>query len=152
MLVVLVVVAAVAAAGLGWMLFEAQWVDLRELDVPVEGLPAELDGFAVLHLSDFHLGTTRSTAARCARRSTGRPGASSTWWRSPATSSAAGAASGCSDAPWRDSTPGTGSTRSWGTTTSRRRATRSAAPPTSPPFGTTAPPCWSTAPRASRRG
>jgi predicted MPP superfamily phosphohydrolase len=57
MLVVLVVVAAVAAAGLGWMLFEAQWVELRELDVPVEGLPAELDGFAVLHLSDFHLGT-----------------------------------------------------------------------------------------------
>jgi predicted MPP superfamily phosphohydrolase len=58
MLVVAVTaVAAVAAAGLGWMLFEAQWVDLRELDVAVEGLPAELDGFAVLHLSDFHLGT-----------------------------------------------------------------------------------------------
>jgi uncharacterized protein len=57
MLVALAAVAAVAAAGLGWMLFEAQWVELRELDVPVDGLPAELDGFAVLHLSDFHLGT-----------------------------------------------------------------------------------------------
>ena len=57
MVAFLVTVAAVAAAGLGWMLFEAQWVELRELDVPVDGLPVELDGFAVLHLSDFHLGT-----------------------------------------------------------------------------------------------
>lgn len=57
MLVLLVAVAAVAAAGLAWMLFEAQWVELVELDVPVDGLPAELDGFAILHLSDFHLGT-----------------------------------------------------------------------------------------------
>ena len=57
MLALLVAVAAVAAAGLGWMLFEAQWVELRERDVPVDGLPPELDGFAVLHLSDFHLGT-----------------------------------------------------------------------------------------------
>jgi predicted MPP superfamily phosphohydrolase len=57
MLALPVAAAAVVAAGLGWMLFEAQWVELRELDVPVDGLPAELDGFAVLHLSDFHLGT-----------------------------------------------------------------------------------------------
>lgn len=57
MLVALLAVAAVAAAGLGWMLFEAQWVELHELDVPVDGLPAELDGFSILHLSDFHLGT-----------------------------------------------------------------------------------------------
>jgi uncharacterized protein len=58
MLVVAVTaVAAVAAAGLGWMLFEAQWVEFRELDVAVDGLPAALDGFTVLHLSDFHLGT-----------------------------------------------------------------------------------------------
>lgn len=49
--------AALAAAGLGWMLFEAQWVELREREVPIDGLPPELDGFAVLHLSDFHLGT-----------------------------------------------------------------------------------------------
>lgn len=49
--------AAVAAAGLAWMLFEAQWVELRERDAPIEGLPAELEGLAVLHLSDFHLGT-----------------------------------------------------------------------------------------------
>jgi predicted MPP superfamily phosphohydrolase len=46
-----------AAAGLAWSLFEAQWVELREIDVPISGLPEELDGFRILHLSDFHLGT-----------------------------------------------------------------------------------------------
>jgi predicted MPP superfamily phosphohydrolase len=56
-LVALVAVAAVAAAGLGWMLFEAQWVEVVTLDVAVDDLPAELDGFTILHLSDFHLGT-----------------------------------------------------------------------------------------------
>ncbi|MGH3023133.1 MAG: metallophosphoesterase [Gaiellaceae bacterium] len=49
--------AAVAVAGLGWMLFESQWVELREREVPIDGLPPALDGLAVLHLSDFHLGT-----------------------------------------------------------------------------------------------
>ena len=48
-----------AAAGIGtiWGLFEAQWVEFRAVDVPVEGLPPELDGFTILHLSDLHLGT-----------------------------------------------------------------------------------------------
>jgi uncharacterized protein len=55
--VLLVAVALVAVAGLGWMLFEAQWVELREQDVRIPSLPAELDGLTVLHLSDFHLGT-----------------------------------------------------------------------------------------------
>src|SRR5687767_10302407 len=45
---------AVAAA---WALFEAQWVELNEIDVPLAGLAPELDGFRILHLSDFHLGT-----------------------------------------------------------------------------------------------
>lgn len=49
--------ALVVAAGAGWALFESQWVELRERDVAIDGLPPELDGFAVLHLSDFHLGT-----------------------------------------------------------------------------------------------
>lgn len=50
-------VAAVgAAATLAWSLFESQWVDFVELNVPVPGLPPELDGFRILHLSDFHLG------------------------------------------------------------------------------------------------
>ena len=45
-----------AAAGLAWALFESQWVDVREVEVPLPGLPPELDGFRILHLSDFHLG------------------------------------------------------------------------------------------------
>lgn len=53
---VLGVAGAVAAAGLGWGSFEAGWVRLRELDVEVPGLPPELDGLRLAHLSDFHLG------------------------------------------------------------------------------------------------
>jgi hypothetical protein len=48
---------AATAVGLGWGLFEAQWVELNEVEVPLERLPPELDGFTILHLSDFHLGT-----------------------------------------------------------------------------------------------
>ena len=48
---------AAAAAGLAWALFEAQWVEFAERDVPIAGLPEELDGFTILHLSDLHLGT-----------------------------------------------------------------------------------------------
>jgi uncharacterized protein len=50
-------VAVVTAAGLAWGLFEAQWVELSEREAPVRGLPPALDGFRILHLSDFHLGT-----------------------------------------------------------------------------------------------
>jgi predicted MPP superfamily phosphohydrolase len=46
--------AAGAAAGWGW--FEAGWVRLRELELEVPGLPSELDGLRIVHLSDFHLG------------------------------------------------------------------------------------------------
>jgi predicted MPP superfamily phosphohydrolase len=48
-----------AAAGIGaaWGLFEAQWVELREVETRVHRLPQELDGVTILHLSDFHLGT-----------------------------------------------------------------------------------------------
>jgi predicted MPP superfamily phosphohydrolase len=45
-----------ALIGLGWGWFEAGWVRLRELDVEVPGLPVELDGLRIAHLSDFHLG------------------------------------------------------------------------------------------------
>ncbi|MBA2461722.1 MAG: metallophosphoesterase [Actinobacteria bacterium] len=38
----------------GW--FEAGWLRTRVLDVPVDGLPPELDGLRIAHLSDFHLG------------------------------------------------------------------------------------------------
>jgi uncharacterized protein len=50
-------IAVAAALGFGWALFEAQWVEFAELEVPIERLPRELDGFTILHLSDFHLGT-----------------------------------------------------------------------------------------------
>jgi uncharacterized protein len=47
---------ALAAAGLGWGWFEAGWVRLRVREVGLTGLPRELDGLRVAHLSDFHLG------------------------------------------------------------------------------------------------
>jgi predicted MPP superfamily phosphohydrolase len=46
----------IAAAGVGWGWFEAGWVRLRTLDVPLQGLPEELDGLRIVHLADFHLG------------------------------------------------------------------------------------------------
>jgi uncharacterized protein len=47
---------AFLGAALGWGLFEAGWPRLRELELSVPGLPRELDGLRVAHLSDFHLG------------------------------------------------------------------------------------------------
>lgn len=44
------------AAALVWGWFEAGWVRFRTVAVPLSGLPAELDGLRVVHLSDFHLG------------------------------------------------------------------------------------------------
>src|SRR3954447_25352229 len=48
-----------AALGLGaglWGHFEAGWVRLRSMHVAIPGLPPELDGLRIVHLSDFHLG------------------------------------------------------------------------------------------------
>jgi predicted MPP superfamily phosphohydrolase len=56
-----------AAAGAGWGFFEAGWVRLRTLDVPLPGLPAELEGLRIAHLSDFHLGVP-SRGGRAVRR------------------------------------------------------------------------------------
>jgi predicted MPP superfamily phosphohydrolase len=54
----------VGAAGLAWGHFEAGWVRLRELRVPLEGIPPALEGLRVAHLSDFHLGLpSRGTRA-----------------------------------------------------------------------------------------
>jgi predicted MPP superfamily phosphohydrolase len=58
---------AAAAAGLAWALFEAQWVEFVERDAPVEGLPSDLDGLRILHLSDFHLGTLSLNGRSLAR-------------------------------------------------------------------------------------
>jgi uncharacterized protein len=53
-----------AAGTLGWGCFEAGWVRLRTLEVPLARLPAELAGMRITHLSDFHLGVpSRGTRA-----------------------------------------------------------------------------------------
>jgi uncharacterized protein len=41
---------------MAWGLFEAGWVRLAEREVLLPGLPSELDGLRLTHLSDFHLG------------------------------------------------------------------------------------------------
>jgi uncharacterized protein len=51
----------------GWGLFEAAWPRLRVLDLPVPGLPRDLDGLRIVHLSDFHLGVW-SPGERAVRR------------------------------------------------------------------------------------
>ena len=53
---ILAALAVVAAAALAYGWFEAGWLRTRVLEVPVDGLPAELDGLRIAHLSDFHLG------------------------------------------------------------------------------------------------
>jgi predicted MPP superfamily phosphohydrolase len=47
---------AAGGAALGWGLLEAGWVRLRELELELSGLPPELDGLRIAHLSDFHFG------------------------------------------------------------------------------------------------
>jgi predicted MPP superfamily phosphohydrolase len=49
-------VAALAALTALYAWFEAGWVRLRVRELPVPGLPAELDGLRIAHLSDLHLG------------------------------------------------------------------------------------------------
>jgi uncharacterized protein len=49
-------VGVVALACLVWGWFEAGWVRLKTIEVEVPGLPPELDGLRIAHLSDFHLG------------------------------------------------------------------------------------------------
>jgi predicted MPP superfamily phosphohydrolase len=60
-------VGAIALAALAWAWYEAGWVRLRTLEVAVDGLPAELDGLRIVHLSDFHLGLP-SRGARAVER------------------------------------------------------------------------------------
>ncbi len=56
MLWVLLVLAIAALAAMAWAWFEAGWLRKRVLDVQLDGVPAELDGLRIAHLSDFHLG------------------------------------------------------------------------------------------------
>lgn len=56
-----------AGAALAWGTFEASWVRFRELEVRLPGLPAELDGLRIAHLSDFHLGIASPGVGAAAR-------------------------------------------------------------------------------------
>jgi predicted MPP superfamily phosphohydrolase len=47
---------SIFGGALAWGVFEAGWPRLCELEVEVPGLPRELDGLRIAHLSDFHLG------------------------------------------------------------------------------------------------
>jgi predicted MPP superfamily phosphohydrolase len=60
------VLALVGVAVAAWAWFEAGWLRTRVLDVRLEGVPAELDGLRIAHLSDFHLGVP-SRGARAVR-------------------------------------------------------------------------------------
>lgn len=48
--------ATMAAAGFSYMLFEAQWLRLRRRRLELPGLPPQLDGLKLLHISDLHAG------------------------------------------------------------------------------------------------
>lgn len=56
MVFLLLTIAVVALALLAYGLFEAGWLRTRVLEVPIPGLPEDLDGLRIAHLSDFHLG------------------------------------------------------------------------------------------------
>jgi predicted MPP superfamily phosphohydrolase len=49
-------VLAAGAAVAGWAWFEAGWLRRRVVEVRLDGVPAELDGVRIAHLSDLHLG------------------------------------------------------------------------------------------------
>jgi uncharacterized protein len=51
-----VAVGLVVVVALAWGWFEAGWLRRRVIEVELEGLPRELDGLRIAHLSDFHLG------------------------------------------------------------------------------------------------
>ena len=47
---------AAAALALAWGWFEAGWLRRRVVEVELTGVPPELDGLRIAHLSDLHLG------------------------------------------------------------------------------------------------
>jgi predicted MPP superfamily phosphohydrolase len=56
MLWIALLLVAIAIAIAAWGVFEAGWLRRRVVEVELEGLPPELDGLRIAHLSDFHLG------------------------------------------------------------------------------------------------
>src|SRR5216117_1767267 len=66
-MILLAVVLVLPLAALAWSWVEAGWVRFRTVDVRVPGLPPELEGLRIAHLSDFHLGLP-SRGARAVER------------------------------------------------------------------------------------
>ncbi len=56
MVIALAAAGAVGVLAAVWGWFEAGWLRTRVLEVEIAGLPRELDGLRIAHLSDFHLG------------------------------------------------------------------------------------------------
>lgn len=53
---IVLLLAATAIAVAAWGIFEAGWLRRRVVEVELDGLPPELDGLRIAHLSDLHLG------------------------------------------------------------------------------------------------
>lgn len=53
---VLLFLAIAASAAMAWAWFEAGWLRKRVLEIELVGVPPELDGLRIAHLSDLHLG------------------------------------------------------------------------------------------------
>ncbi len=53
---ILAALVAIAATVVTWGWFEAGWLRRRVLEVELDGVPRELDGIRIAHLSDLHLG------------------------------------------------------------------------------------------------
>lgn len=58
--------AALVLGGVGWGLFEPEWIRPVTYRVPLPGLPSAFEGFTILHLSDLHgrVGVFASSAFR----------------------------------------------------------------------------------------
>jgi hypothetical protein len=53
---IIALLAIAALAAMAWSWFEAGWLRRRVVEVELDGLPTELDGIRIAHLSDLHLG------------------------------------------------------------------------------------------------
>ena len=74
-------------------------------DIPLRGLPGELDGLTIMHISDVHAGYGPGLVAAAPLRRMGAPSSSPISSRSPATSSRAAAPSRASPRPPPASSP-----------------------------------------------
>lgn len=68
MSVLLTVVGALVVVCLAYGWGEGGWLRRRVINLPVDGLPAALDGMRIAHLSDFHLGAPLSLGSRASER------------------------------------------------------------------------------------